>query len=66
LDPSGEKARAETEVGYFGYAFIRFFDLWSQMEMKPSDPPEANVLWLGRGVAKGQRDGRGSGDQCDV
>jgi hypothetical protein len=46
LVPSGENARAEMEVGNLGYSFIRFLAEWSQIEMKPSDPPEANVLWL--------------------
>ena len=33
-------------MGYFGYNFIRFLAVWSQMEMNPSEPPDAKVLWL--------------------
>jgi hypothetical protein len=46
LVPSGENARQEIEVWNFGYCFIRFFVKWSHSEMKPSEPPEQNVLWL--------------------
>ena len=34
------------EVGYLGYSFILFLAEWSQMEMKPSEPPDAKVLCL--------------------
>ena len=46
LDPSGENARQEIEVGNLGYCFIRFFVKWSQRDTRPSEPPEQNVLWL--------------------
>ena len=46
FDPSGEKVRQEIEVGNLGYCFIRFFVKWSQRDTRPSEPPDANVLWL--------------------
>ena len=33
-------------VWYLAYSFIRFLAEWSQIEMKPSEPPDAKVLYL--------------------
>jgi hypothetical protein len=46
--PSGLNASADTPTGNFGYCFSRFLDVWSQTDTVPSEPPEANVLYLER------------------
>ena len=48
LVPSQLKAMLATRASNLGYWRSRFLTLWSQIEMVPSEPADAKVLWLKR------------------